>query len=364
MADANVFVDHFPEAPAQVEAQLNQIFAPQPWTEHRKKLIETLTNQYCEECRVLAKKCAGENEWRGNLFLGLLQPLVRLDPEIMMLSASEKPWLSSLKPTAPSPYELISHSAYSMDSAIQPSTTSSTTPGTPQSRPPASVFPNTPTFSVLSTTPSDVSSDSPNGLLTSKPDITLGLAHTSFTSVQRRVLMLLQDDKHLISEPHQTQIGLRFPFLIVESKGGAAGGNMISAQNQAAVDGACALNILGDFQDVVTRIIPTPTHAQSANEDDGKQEEQDTSQPILFSVTTEGPLHEIWVHYRLGEAYHMTCYRAWRITRHQDACEFVHALANIVEWGLRGFRECVLHQLEQTERPVLEGILAQWDDEG
>jgi hypothetical protein len=39
---------------------------------------------------VLAKKCAGENEWRSHLFLGLLQPLNRLEPEILMLSASEK----------------------------------------------------------------------------------------------------------------------------------------------------------------------------------------------------------------------------------------------------------------------------------
>ena len=46
--------------------------------------------QYCEELRVLAKKCAGENEWRSHLFLGLLQPLDRLEPEILMLSASEK----------------------------------------------------------------------------------------------------------------------------------------------------------------------------------------------------------------------------------------------------------------------------------
>jgi hypothetical protein len=39
---------------------------------------------------VLAKKCAGENEWRSQLFLGLLQPLSRLGPEILMLNASEK----------------------------------------------------------------------------------------------------------------------------------------------------------------------------------------------------------------------------------------------------------------------------------
>jgi hypothetical protein len=108
---------------------------------------------------------------------------------------------------------------------------------------------------------------------------------------QRTVLMLLQDDCRVLSEPHKAQIGLRFPFLVVESKGGAAGGrNMIWAQNQAAVDGACALNILGDLQGVVTRIVPRPDYGQDAqgntNEEQG---EGDKPPAVLFSVTTEDP---------------------------------------------------------------------------
>jgi hypothetical protein len=85
---------------------------------------------------------------------------------------------------------------------------------------------------------SDVSSENPNGLSTPKPDITLGLAHTCFTPLQRTVLMLLQDDCRVLSEPHQAQIGLRFPFLVVESKGGAAGGNMIWAGRRVVGIGA------------------------------------------------------------------------------------------------------------------------------
>jgi hypothetical protein len=90
MADANVFVDHFFEAPAEIEEQVVRVFGGITWTDSQHKVIEELTRQYCEESRVLAKKCAGENEWRSHLFLGLLQPLNRLEPEILMLSASEK----------------------------------------------------------------------------------------------------------------------------------------------------------------------------------------------------------------------------------------------------------------------------------
>ena len=90
MADANVFVDHFPEAPAEIEEQLVRVFGGTMWTDGQQRVIEELTRQYCEESRVLAKKCAGENEWRSHLFLGLLQPLNRLEPEILMFSAFKK----------------------------------------------------------------------------------------------------------------------------------------------------------------------------------------------------------------------------------------------------------------------------------
>ncbi|KAH8724207.1 hypothetical protein GQ44DRAFT_709291 [Phaeosphaeriaceae sp. PMI808] len=181
--------------------------------------------------------------------------------------------------------------------------------------------------------------------------------------MQRTVLMLLQDDCRVLSEPHQAQIGLRFPFLVIESKGGAAAGNLIGAQNQAAVDGACALNILSDLQCVVTRIVSQSGYIQcNKGNPNTEQGEKDKTPAILFSVTTEGPIHEIWVHYRVGEAYHMTCHRAWRTTRREDAREFVQALARIVEWGRIGFRQSVLNSLEQIEQAVLGGVLTTMDE--
>ncbi|KAF2787050.1 hypothetical protein K505DRAFT_258535 [Melanomma pulvis-pyrius CBS 109.77] len=330
MADANVFVDHFPEAPATIDEQLGRVFGGATWAASQWAAIEELARQYCEISRVLAKKGAGVNEWRSQLFLGLLQPLSRYEPEILMLTHRSDP-------------------ADTNQAILQIQAT-------------ASVLSNTPIFSMSSTAPSDVSSESPNGLSTPKPDIALGLAHTSFTSIQRTVLMLLQDDCRVLSEPHRAQIGLRFPFLVIESKGGAAGGNLIGAQNQAAVDGACALNILGDWQCVVTRIMSQPGYVQrNQGNPTTEQGEEDNAPVILFSVTTEGPVHEIWVHYRIGEAYHMTCYRAWRTTRREDAREFVQALARFVEWGRGAFRESVLDSLGRIEDAVLGGVLTRID---
>ncbi|KAF2816717.1 uncharacterized protein BDZ99DRAFT_373539 [Mytilinidion resinicola] len=364
MADANVFVDHFPEAPAKVEEQIERVFGGNAWAASQRTAIEELARHYCQESRVLAKKCAGENEWRSHLFLGLLQPLNRLEPEVLMLSASEKPWIPELKPTAPSPYDFIPrHTPLILQQGVaQISNHADTNLATPQTQRTGSVLSNTPIFSMPSTAPSDTS-ESPNSLSTPKPDITLGLAHTSFTPMQKTVLMLLQDDCRVLSEPHQAQIGLRFPFLVIESKGGAAGGNLIGAQNQAAVDGACALSILEDLRCVVARIMSQSDFVQYNQENIAmKQAEEDKVPVFLFSVTTEGPLHEIWVHYRVGEAYHITCCRAWRTTRWEDAREFVQTLARIVEWGKRGFREGILNILGQIEEAVLGGVLTRMDE--
>lgn len=272
--------------------------------------------------------------------------------------------MSELKPTAPSPYDFIPHPASLLQqSVVQRLGSADTSLAALQTQPTASVLPNTPIFSMPSTAPSDISSESSNGLSTPKPDIALGLAHTSFTPIQKNVLMLLQDNCCVLSEPHQAQIGLRFPFLVIESKGGAAGGNLIGAQNQAAVDGACALNILADLQCVVTRIMSQPDCVQyKQGNTTTEQREEDEAPVVLFSVTTEGPLHEIWLHYRVDESYHMTCHRAWRTTRRDDAKEFVQELAKIVGWGKRGFRECVLNLLGQVEEAVLTGVLTKMDE--
>jgi hypothetical protein len=91
MADANVFVDHLPDPPPAIEEQLGYILGSNPWLDSQRGTIEELATQYCEKSRLLAKRCAGENEWRSQLSLGLLQPLIGLELDnILVLSASEK----------------------------------------------------------------------------------------------------------------------------------------------------------------------------------------------------------------------------------------------------------------------------------
>jgi hypothetical protein len=148
------------------------------------------------------------------------------------------------------------------------------------------------------------------------------------------MLWKLQDNNRVLSEPHQLVIGLHFPFLIIETKGLAVGSNMIGAQNQAAVAGACALNILRDLK------LASGMGASGG---------QSRPKQVVFSVVTEGPTVELWAHYQLDDAYHCTLLRIWRTTKIQESLEFAQAFYMILEWGASDFRKTVVKELTTIE---------------
>jgi hypothetical protein len=137
-------------------------------------------------------------------------------------------------------------------------------------------------YEVISTYSTIEDPDPSNLLTTPKPDIVVGLARRSFSEVHQALLGEWQDKAKLLSEPQLVQHGLHFPFLLVEAKGLATSGNMMGAENQAAVGGACAINILRALQNLEPH-FPLPH--------------------IIFSISTEGPLHQLGIHYIVGGQY-------------------------------------------------------------
>jgi hypothetical protein len=191
--------------------------------------------------------------------------------------------------------------------------------------------------SAVSTTTSDYSTDDSLHLSTPKPDITVGLASDCIKEalkLSQDILLHLQTDPNnpqpFVSDPHQVPLGLRFPFLIVEAKGLNTGGNLIHAQNQAAVAAASALNILSDLE----ALIPNPNL------------DAELSIPyIVFSLATEGPTHELWVHYRTGNEYHMSCLESWRTTLPGHSEKLVECLGRVMKWGAGDFKERIVERV-------------------
>ena len=132
---------------------------------------------------------------------------------------------------------------------------------------------------------------------TPRPDFTIGLRHSTVCNALRKrglnnfkadhFLKFLQEDHKLCSDPTQNFLNVRFPIVVIEGKAYATGKTVFEAQNQAAVSGACMVNLqqLTDlFERVVSNTGSKKTH-------------------IAFSICTEGPQIEFWVHYALLEGY-------------------------------------------------------------
>jgi hypothetical protein len=177
-------------------------------------------------------------------------------------------------------------------------------------------------------------------LSTPKPDVTVGLASDAIKNaldLPQDILLRLQTDPNnpqpFVSDPHQVRLGLRFPFLIVEAKGLNTGGNLIHAQNQAAVAAASALNMLNDL------------HARAALAPNLDVDPESSNLAIVFSVTTEGPTHELWVHYQAANEYHMSCLQSWRTTLPGHAELFVGSLGRIMGWGASEFKDDVVERV-------------------
>ncbi|KAF2734296.1 hypothetical protein EJ04DRAFT_467030 [Polyplosphaeria fusca] len=344
IADANVFVDQTPEPPLDVMELLMHIFgvsvledigrASYDHSTSRSLVIQNKTDElaekYCSKSRQMAKDCAGEGEWKSHLLTGLMEPISELLSETLKLSASVA-WIPELRPSPPSIEEILGSEPPLSNSTGPITSAAAFQMPTPLTAP---TFPQTPILSTSSIAPTDTTNDDPNRISVPKPDITVGLAYTSFDRLQRKILWDLQGNSRVLSEPHQSRIGLHFPFLILEAKGLATGSNMVGAQNQAAVGGACALGILRDLQLTAQGCITCAT------------DDQPRLRQMMFSVVTEGPIHEMWVHYGIEEEFHMTVLRIWRTTFSKDAREFVQALGKILEWGSCEFKGSVLKALD------------------
>lgn len=174
-------------------------------------------------------------------------------------------------------------------------------------------------------------------LKTPRPDITWGLSSSSLETplAATNALSALQESDQLITDPHSTQSGLRFPFLIVESKSGATGANLYQAQNQAAVSCAGALIIQHELGSIVEEVATAAVPALLSN----------AMKPpgyCVFSVVNEGPVFELWIHFERTtlqqdgtpmQAYHSSCIDVYRTTVKQSARKLVDDLCAVFHWA-------------------------------
>lgn len=184
-----------------------------------------------------------------------------------------------------------------------------------------------------------------------RPDLCVGLSDQSLVealeplknrTLAKTFLADLQDNYTLISQPFVTPLGLRFPFLIVEAKSGATGGNLYQAQNQAAVSGAAALRIFQSLAELCLDAVSSSEGGQCTTD------QLYLENPLTFSLTTEGAVHELWAHFAkpADDEFCMACIGVWRTTAASGAKELLQNLAAILGWGTGQLKSTIISGLE------------------
>jgi len=191
---------------------------------------------------------------------------------------------------------------------------------------------------------------------TPRPDLTIGLKDSDAAWNQkaefwkalglsgneiRPILASLQARDTFWSDPCTTSPSqLRFPFFVVELKSGN-NATMVDAENQAAVSGAIALDLLQKLG------------AGYA----GQDEEADTTFRLrTYSCTTEGAMCTLWAHLpnaNGAEGSYMAWIQTYRITNAVSARDFIHAVGRILAWGATEYKDWVLKGVAGTVRGAL-----------
>lgn len=146
----------------------------------------------------------------------------------------------------------------------------------------------------------------------------------------------------LIIIPTQQASGLVFPFAIVEGKAYSTGKQVFEAQNQAAVAGASGLKIQLSLNELVKR----STISSDA----------ENQPPLFFSICTEGPYHELWVHYTHIEddvrEFNMKLLKICNGVLLEGVEDFLITVDNVLRWGTGQFLKSVVERLGKVARKI------------
>ncbi|KAH0834352.1 hypothetical protein FOPE_03623 [Fonsecaea pedrosoi] len=184
-----------------------------------------------------------------------------------------------------------------------------------------------------------------NCVKNARPDITIGFPRAVVAKKlvslgvnkldAEEMLKDLQYEQELLSNPTLHALHIRFPSMVVEGKSYATGKSMYEAENQAAGSGSCMLVMQGRLAELTER--------RSPGTDQGKKD------PLAFSITHEGPILLLWLHYTTSlenaRFYNLHVLSVCHATIRSTTREFFRALAWVMGWASTEFLDDVAAQL-------------------
>ena len=184
---------------------------------------------------------------------------------------------------------------------------------------------------------------------TPRPDITVGLRHSTVTDVlvaqgfsqvkANDFLPSLQHLQILRSDPTQQAHSICFPPIIIEGKSYTTGKSVFEAQNQACVAGSCLINLQHKLADL-TECASPGSYCRKI--------------PLAFSICTEGPCFELWAHYITSQddvqMYNMNILGSYHASIPARIVEFLMIMDNVMSWASVDFVNDIVEQLILVEK--------------
>ena len=192
--------------------------------------------------------------------------------------------------------------------------------------------------------PAALSKSKVDAIKTPRPDFTIGLRHSTMSNalIKRGLSKFKADDflkgiqreRKLCSDPTQNFLNVRFPILVIEGKAYATGKTAFEAQNQAVVTGSCMVNLQHQLTDLFESVFSNLKGEKT---------------PLAFSICTEGPQIEFWVHYTLLEdnvrSHYMNIFRTCYGSLQAGLEDFLMDTERLMRWTKDEFLKEVADQL-------------------
>ena len=302
LEEASIFIRPQPP-PMDIQAQMDVIFSREI-SETRRREISDIANEISQRFIKKLRGASREDDLVEILYIaldmmykdetfdfprktGIVPPL---DPIYKSLRANvDQDWDPSLKPG--------DQTVWNLDAFGQPNNKADDIVDRPSKRQQGELSLPSPNISQpIMPPPPSPSQPAQAAVKTPRPDFTIGLRHSKVSNAlvelglseykADKFLQVLQRKGKLCSDPTKDFSNIRFPILVIEGKSYATGKTVFEAQNQAAVSGSCMVNLQQQFTDVFENAFPN-------------SKEEKTH--LAFSICTEGPHIEFWVHYALTE---------------------------------------------------------------
>ncbi|KAF2647460.1 hypothetical protein K491DRAFT_772482 [Lophiostoma macrostomum CBS 122681] len=273
---ASVFVDKLANLLPPIDVEVQRILGIELWDDPVAAALDRP-----QAATHLTRLCSLEGDWKASLN-GLVRNLTDFWPGTLKTHMSKKVWNSNLKPTCQS-FNDLQDEDYS---------------GT-----------QTPRFILAQTTLPDFNPNNAAATAAAFPGPIPSLP--LYTQSHQRRLVNHQASGLILSNPHAADMGIRFPFLVVEAKGLSLNGSLISAQNQAAISGASMLTIMKDLNHQAAWNASADSNSESRTLDMELTSPSSTplapqlTPALCFSIVTEGPVHKLWVHFNYEDGYYI-----------------------------------------------------------